>query len=154
LAVIRENGPPLKEETVSAFERLIGAKLPSDYRQFLVTHNGGRPEPDTIEIQEFPASPTNIQVFFGFDRQFETSDLRWNREIVGNDLGEPDLLPIACDSFGDPFCVRLAGSDYGVIYFVNFEESVPHRYYVAASFSALLLKLRDWEGNDASNPGD
>jgi hypothetical protein len=39
--------------------------------------------------------------------------------------------------------------DFGQIFFVDFIESVPHLYYIAASFGEFLSKLRVWEESSA-----
>jgi cell wall assembly regulator SMI1 len=148
MIVITEQGPPVKEVEIVAFEQELGARLPSDYRKFLLEHNGGRPKPDTIDIDRLPGSPTGVSTFFGFDQEFEADDLRWNREILSDDLGDPSLLPIASDPFGNIFCMVAYGPDVGTILFIDFVESVPYEYFVASSFLDFLSQLREWDSTD------
>ncbi len=41
--VIRKNGFPITEHDIANLEQSIGYRLPGDYRNFLLAHNGGRP---------------------------------------------------------------------------------------------------------------
>jgi cell wall assembly regulator SMI1 len=148
MAKIIEQGPPLNESEIIVFEREIGVSLPSDYREFLLQHNGGRPEPDTIDIDLLPGSPTGVHQFFGFDRKFESGNVPWNRENLGDDLGDPGLLAIASDAFGCMFCIVIYGPNRGEIFFIDFVESVPYKYFVAPSFRDFLSKLRGWDSPD------
>ena len=50
---IYESYPPLKEDDIVAAERQLGISLPADYRNFLLKHNGGYPEPDAFPISGF-----------------------------------------------------------------------------------------------------
>lgn len=45
------------EAQVARLEKQLGAKLPDEYRQFLLTHNGGEPEPDHVEIPGYEYGP-------------------------------------------------------------------------------------------------
>lgn len=50
MVAITDRGPMLSESEIAAFEAEVGATLPADYREFLLTWNGGRPVPDTIDV--------------------------------------------------------------------------------------------------------
>ena len=38
------------ESAIQEFEKLIGHRLPDDYREFLLEFNGGHPEPNTFML--------------------------------------------------------------------------------------------------------
>ena len=46
------------------FEKLINSRLPDDYRQFLIAHNGGKPSPSDFMISE-EEGENSIHEFYG-----------------------------------------------------------------------------------------
>lgn len=119
-----------------------------EYRQFLLKFNGGRPSPDTVDIEGLPDSPTDVQEFFGIETSLETSELNWNKETFSDRI-PARMLPVACDSGGSIFCLSLSGEDSGkVIYadlqFVGDMKQKVTFYPVAENFDAFLGKLREW----------
>src|SRR6266478_8116519 len=42
---LEDCGPPLTPEQISTFEKELGGRIPDDYKQFLLAHNGGFCEP-------------------------------------------------------------------------------------------------------------
>lgn len=143
LPAIVSEGPTLSEEEVQAFERELGNRLPEDYREFLLRHNGGRPTPDTCPIPGHPESPTDVQVLFGLTRSIMTSTLAWNLEMLREEHGPSDTLPIACDSFGHIYCLWVAGRKRGVVEYLDRDGDPPRFYRVARSFSEFLGSLQD-----------
>jgi cell wall assembly regulator SMI1 len=139
-----ETGNPLTEEDVTAFEERLGHSLPSDYKLFLLDHNGGRPLPDVVDIAGWSGKSTDIQEFFGLGRAQETSNLDWNRQTLQDRIDE-DLLPIACDSGNNIYALSLRTTDRGHILFCHFVESAVSYHPVARSFRELLIKLRPFE---------
>jgi hypothetical protein len=45
-------GPTIDAETVGKIERKFAHRFPSDYREFLLTRNGGTPETNEFDIRE------------------------------------------------------------------------------------------------------
>jgi cell wall assembly regulator SMI1 len=73
------NSPPATDEEVIAFEKEAGIALPQDYRQFLLTHNGGKPSLDLLTIPDCEQEAL-IDHFLGLSRPHE--DLRnWVFEL-------------------------------------------------------------------------
>ena len=68
MTTIVESGPSLSATELEALEKTIGASFPLTYREFLLSKNGGRPEPDGIEVQGF--NETDVQILFGLGRRF------------------------------------------------------------------------------------
>lgn len=44
------SGPPITERDVERVERLVGCRLPEDYRTFLLKYNGGTPRPSGFQV--------------------------------------------------------------------------------------------------------
>jgi hypothetical protein len=151
---IRDVGRTLSEAEVVALEQRIGHHLPESYRRFLLQNNGGRPalDMDTIDIEHLPGSPTDIQVFFGIDDPVESCTIDWNLRMFENRISN-QLLPIACDSFGNRFCIALSNSDYGSVVYCDFSPTFgPHvgtaiYYRVAPDFDSFLERIRSFESN-------
>jgi cell wall assembly regulator SMI1 len=132
----------LEAKELARIEDKMGRPLPEVYRAFLLTHNGGQPEPDTIDIPEAHFSPTNVDVFYGLDDKFECNDLLWHLDWLEGCV-ENHLLPIAGDSFGNSFVLVLGEANYGQILYFHAVEIPPRPYFVAKDFSEFLSKIRD-----------
>jgi hypothetical protein len=135
-------GRSLTEEDLTALETTLRAKLPDAYRAFLLSNNGGVPSPDIVHVEGAPGSPTDVQVFFGIDRSIQSSDLYWNMRTFSDRLPET-MLPFACDSGGNLFCIYLTTEDAGSVIYVDLDQPEPCFYYVADGFDAFLDKLTE-----------
>jgi cell wall assembly regulator SMI1 len=150
MAIIENPGPTLTESQLAELEEELGCELPQSYRSFLLTSNGGVPTPETIDVAEFPSSPTDVQVLFGIGRSVESSRINWNRDTLAGRL-TPDLLPIASDSGGNVFCLSLRETDRGAVLYCDLEavfgvlEAEPSFYFVASSFEEFVAKFRTLE---------
>lgn len=138
---IESPGPFLAMSRINEFESQIGEILPKQYRHFLEVHNGGQPWPNCVDISRFPESPTDIQVFFGIGRNAESSDLSWNAKTF-DDLVRNKVLPVACDSGGNLFCIILRGEAEGSIVYSDRSRSDMRLYEVARDFSQFLRAIR------------
>ena len=72
MATITKSLPvgPTTEEQISKFEKHIGHRLPSGYRNFLLEHNGGKPEPDAFKMNLWGEEEEDV----GGDRGLRISD--------------------------------------------------------------------------------
>ncbi len=89
-----------------------------------------------------PGTPTDVQVLFGIRRTIKSSNLSWNRQTFANRIPR-ELVPIACDSGGNLFCLRVLGPAYGKIVYVDLEQPPYETYDVAEGFLAFLNKLME-----------
>jgi hypothetical protein len=137
-----QTGRAVTNEDLHALENALQVNLPSQYRTFLLRFNGGIPSADTIDVEGLPLSPTDVQVFFGIDRAIASSDLKWNRSTFLDRLPER-LLPIACDSGGNLFCILVAGQDVGSVIYADLGQPEPLLYVAARSFDGFLGQLRE-----------
>ncbi|MBK9260026.1 MAG: SMI1/KNR4 family protein [Polyangiaceae bacterium] len=145
---IKETNPPLVQKRLVALEARMGATIPEPYRAFLMTHNGGRPKPDLVDIDDAPFEGADIQVFFGIGTTHETSEISWRLEAYRGCL-ENKLLPIACDSYGNIFTIPLTGEQRGSVYYFRWWHlgrpvDPPEPWLVAPDFQSFLDKIRDW----------
>lgn len=143
------------EAQVTNFEQEIGHLLPSTYRVFLLSYNGGYPEPDVFPIADFHRDTHGLlDRFFGLGIG-TTSDLARNRRLfVGSERVPPDYLPIARDPGGNLLCIAIAGPRRGEIWFWDHEgepdedasSTEENLFLVARDFGALLNSLVNLEG--------
>lgn len=141
---IDEKGRLIQEEEVSTFELSLQIKLPDSYRRFLLAYNGGVPVPEIVDIDGMSGSPSDVQVFFGLDRGAESSNLAWNNQVFPSLLLEHGLLPIACDSGGNLFCLAVSGMEEGKVFYCAMDTEDTSIYLVAPDFAQFLQKFRSW----------
>ena len=135
----REFGPT-DEATIAAFERVLNLLLPSDYRVFLLEHNGGIPSPDNFDLP-FPSSPCVVETFFGLHDGPARTDLRGHQAWL--DLLLPEHLPIGYEQGGNPICLRLSACQRGYVMLwdktLDEGEASPTTFYeLAPTFPAFL----------------
>jgi hypothetical protein len=58
---------PVTEEIVREYELQTKITLPDSYRKFLLTHNGGHPDPFFIDLPHEDDFPAEFQFFYGLD---------------------------------------------------------------------------------------
>jgi cell wall assembly regulator SMI1 len=148
-ATIIDSFPAINEAVIQQFERQLGKDLPSEYRAFLLTHNGGRPRPAEFPMTGDTLNPSGtIHWFFGINNS-RHYDLRRNYRVY-QDRIPTNFLPIAADPGGNLICLAVAGEDRGTVYFWDhdyeaLEDEVANYenvYFIANSFTELLNSLR------------
>lgn len=142
--MIEDAGSKIELEDIDAIERALDARLTHDYRDFLLQFNGGAPSLDTVDVPGAPGSPTDVQVFFGIGRSIESSDLIWNLSLVSDRCPECHLLPIACDSGGNLFCLKVDQGVASAVVYCDLESPDCALYPVAACFGDFINRLRPY----------
>jgi hypothetical protein len=143
--LVENPGPPLAERHVAKLEANLGFPLAASYRQFLLDKNGGTPVPDCIDVPGF--GETDVQVFFGIGRSVEASCISWNLDTLRARLPNR-LVPIACDSGGNVFCLSAREEDAETILYLDLEsvygnlEAQTPTYAVAPAFESFIASLR------------
>jgi hypothetical protein len=149
---LERSGPKLNAADINDFERLLGAKLPADYRSFLLKHNGGKPHPANFEqtVSNQVRIVNCVQRFYPLLRapDGKQSDLREEWHEARREL-KPGWLPIASDSAGEAICVRLEDPDYGAVHvtdgYVEYLGHKPNMRRLADSFKGFIDTLFDQE---------
>lgn len=142
--MVEEAGPKIGLEDIDAIERLLDARLACDYQDFLLRFNGGIPTPDTVDVPGLMESPTDVQVFFGIGRSVESSNLSWNLSLVAARCSGRHLLPIACDSGGNLFCLKIVRGGTAEVVYCDLESSECTLYLVASGFGEFVQRLRPY----------
>ena len=121
-------------------------KLPEDYRNFLIEHNGGCPYPNIVNLEN---TQTDIQCLFGMnDAPYYTGFFDNLDSYI--DRVPNFYMPIGNDSFGNIFLLSLRDSNFGEIAFWRHEQELKEgdagEYFgnievVASSFSEFVDNL-------------
>lgn len=142
---IENSGPTITLLDIVPIEDELGAALPNSYRKFLLDTNGGVPTPDTIDVPGLEGSPTDVQVFFGIGRLIESSNLGWNLELVAERCSGRSILPIACDSGGNLFCLEFKRDVEASVVYCNLEDPVCRLVEVSSTFDSFVASIRPFE---------
>jgi len=143
-------GPAIRVKDISDFEALVNVVLPDSYRSFLLTHNGGIPTPDIIDIPGLLSSPTDVQVLFGIGRPVESSNLAWNITLAEERCVGFRVLPFACDSGGNLFCFEIERGFATKVIYLDFDTQEAASYTVAQSFQELIDRMRSMKSDPPS----
>lgn len=142
---MKEQGLALSEEQITLLEEKIAWSLPMTYRHFLMKNNGGRPEPDVIDVAGLPETPTDLQVFFGIGGDLESCDLLWNFSLIRERCSTHAIFPIACDSGGNLFCLSMSVGMGASVVYCELDSSESKVYVVAPSFDKFMEMIKEWE---------
>ncbi len=135
------------EDQLIQFEKNLGETLPSGYRDFILSFNGGTPDPAFFWTREDDNNGTEISQFYGLYESPKGSSLNM---FLGDDhCGVPDgFLSIAGDGIGNSIIICLAGPHRGSIHFLDHETHPYHRrnssegiIKIAGSFSGFVSLL-------------
>ena len=139
--VITRSGAPLQESNLAAFEIEFDINLPTPYRNFLLEHNGGRPDPDRFGfIERGHATSSILNYFATLDQLYKTMHfLRSPRNATSYFKFPLNFLPIAYDPGGNSLCISLSEGNRGQIFFEA--HDVPEGLnisFVASDFDTFL----------------
>jgi cell wall assembly regulator SMI1 len=147
---ITDSLPPVSQEELREVEASIGYPLPDQYRRFLLSHNGGRPQSVSFRFERKPGEYADSVVhwFYGIKAGSEFF-INFERHYrILKDRMPPNIIPIASDPGGNQICISVSGSDAGFVYFWDHErESDPEEdespsydnlYPIGTSFNEFL----------------
>jgi len=139
---IFEKGDPITQEDLKQLERQLNIAIPEPYRTFLLENNGGRPEPNGIDIEGLAGEETDIAWFKAVIDLEESNTIESTIAILREGYPHKKVLPIARNSSGDIFCLDLEeGKGFPVVYFEwgGAWQDVPYEpLHVAPDFEAFL----------------
>jgi predicted DNA-binding WGR domain protein len=160
LRITRPKGKRKATETqVAKLEKQLHAKLPAEYRNFLLTQNGGVPEPFFVRI---PGHPYIDNVAVGYILGLYAKSEPYESLLYAVEHKLPRLpkghLPIAGDS--DIFSISLTRKP-GCIYFWDHEApdcedededgkvefKMSHAMLLAGSFNEFLTRISIFEND-------
>ncbi len=137
---------PLTKDQLHIFELNTHIRLPTEYRDFLLTYNGGKPEPSFFWIT-FGEDGSSVQQFYGLHDGPHNLSIDTYTGEEGYRLPK-SVLPIADDGVGNFICLGISLSTFGKVFFmdhdshpVNDPDSMRGITKIANSFSEFLFSL-------------
>lgn len=151
MANITSSFDPISDAELRLFESQIKIPLPTEYRAFLLSTNGGQPRPNRFRIRSDTTAPYSegvVSWLFGVHmepRENLRSEL--SRYKVRHVRLPADLFPIGRDDFGNRICLSVSGPNQGRVYFWDHEDepeipSMENCYDIARSFGDFINALR------------
>jgi hypothetical protein len=145
---IKESNPygRLSSALLATFESRIGATLPNDYRDYLLTHNGGKPNPCSFKVGR---DSSRLHHVYGLHSGPAYCRLDRKYNMLRGRIPE-NTIPIADDPGGNKVCIVIHGTQKGQIYFWNHElesESTPtldSLTSLSESFTQFCSELFKW----------
>lgn len=117
--VLQDPYLPINGDDLSQLEHEIGARLPEDYRSFLLRSNGGNFPFDVIILLRDPRCYASVRHLHGVHTG-EVYDVGDTYETLRFTL-PPGFLPIGDDAGGNQICIVVAERDVGSIWWVDHE---------------------------------
>lgn len=133
----RANGPA-SPEAISNLEMKVGGPLPTDYRRFLETTNGGRPEEYEFRLETWGSIPLNNLYGVGVAGR---SDLLFQAERTRAQL-PVGVIPIGDDPGGNYICLKVIGPSAGTVWLWD-HEAVTEEEAIKKSALHLIAKSFD-----------
>lgn len=127
----------LSAEKISDLEKLISHNLPIQYKNFIMSNNGGKPDKYILDNEKI------INYFFGyFSNPKLDNSIEWHLEMYSKRYPRA-MLPIASAGGGDLILLGLSGSYENKVYYWdhNMEsETDGTNYYDNVTFIANNLE--------------
>ena len=129
-------GSPVSDEIIRSIEVNLDVVFPIDYRALISEHNGGRPKPNAIDIPGRREAVMERLLRIDSDGGENVA----NTATILKSRSQGDLVPFACDPFGNLFCFKFVGkTQSAVVYWEHESGSVST---ICKTFSELLGLLR------------
>jgi cell wall assembly regulator SMI1 len=104
---------------LDTLEKRLGAPLPQQYRDFLLSQNGGRPDLPAFIVPNWGESIANTFYGVGIGGLY---DLDAVLDSLDDVIPVDCVIPIADDPGGNQICVGIRGDFLGKIYFWVHDE--------------------------------
>ena len=109
------------EQEIQRVEQEKGIEFPFEYKQFLLTFNGGVPTPSFFRFRQGPYSTSEVRELFGIGVS-GYEDFEYNFNIFKVEYGDriaPDNIPIGTDTAGNVILLTIKGSSIGAVSIFN-----------------------------------
>lgn len=149
---IKKSRKTITEAELVNFEEKIGHALPPAYRKFILTYNGGEPNPYYFKVPNWKYKQSLVNQLKGIDPGGSYVDLEEVNELLAGRLPD-NFIAIGDDPGGNMILTGLEGASKGKIYFFDHEnepddadgklESYPNIYFLADDFDTFITNLKN-----------
>ena len=142
---IEESKGPLDESVLEEHEVQWRFQLPSQYRDFLLTYNGGYPTPDAFDFKDSNTGSC-VDRFLGIHGGQHNNLLTYLQNY--NERIPNELFPIGHDPGGNLICIGVVGKNLGKVFFWDHEFEAEQGE--SANYSNITLILKQAKPNRVS----
>lgn len=133
--------PPAPRERIEAIERAIGARLPNDYRAFLLRHDGGEVASAPFALADGRASAIGRLYSTRPGESYSLLEgLEYHAEFYPS-----GLWPIAESGGGDKILIGVAGAYVGQIFYFFHDRESPRPIPEAEDVEFLAQNFERFE---------
>lgn len=142
---------PITEKEINNIEELLVCTFPSDYKNHILKHNGGKCKPNVFSfIENDKKSKSNIDWFLAiYNGKYDNLISYINIYKIEQKRLPKSLIPIAHDPGGNLICISCCEPDYGFIYFWDHEKEGNNEqddykenlFLIAKSFNKFINNL-------------
>lgn len=139
---------PLTETTLADYESRLGARLPDDYRRYLLEQNGSLPEQTCYAMPEETDWIEDVDQMSGLGDPADDRSL--SHYLTGNHGIPSGWIPIAHSGFGDYTVLSVREEDFGCVYYLFHEihgydpdNRTDGVYLLGGSFTEWIEGLAD-----------
>ena len=127
------------KEIIDEFENTHMFKFPPQYKNFLVTHNGGETPKSKFKINKISS---DIKGFFGLGKAKEDFNYSFFEEFGGiSEFIKDDVIPIGMNIFGDYIMIGIHDDNFGKVYFYYHDQ--PKKYIeLTEDFKTFVAKCK------------
>lgn len=144
---IKNSQPPITKQDIRKLEEKTRIALPEDYKDFLLRHNGGEPEPKVFETQDGKVE-SRVKKFLSISDVSEDNLVEEIEGITRAGQIPGNLVPIAVDPADNRVVLSVGGPDIGKVYYWAWDEededheaSYKYMRLIANSFNEFLESL-------------
>ncbi|HEU4323598.1 MAG TPA: SMI1/KNR4 family protein [Roseiflexaceae bacterium] len=112
---------PTNQEELKLFEDEFNISLPEKYKNFIITHNGGRPEKGIFQIQSMDDIGI-LNWFFGVNVKSNYDLAKHIRDY--KEYLPSGIIPVAEDPGGNFICISVEPENRGAVYYWDQEDDV------------------------------
>jgi cell wall assembly regulator SMI1 len=141
MASFTQTENPINAKQLDDLESILGLKLPQDYRQHLLQHNGGQCSPNGFTfLEKEKQSESCIDWFLAiYDGKYDNLHKYIDIYKIDEKRLPTHIVPIAHDPGGNLICISCGSGDYGAVYFWDHEKEVDYSTADDSNYSNLFL---------------
>lgn len=140
---------PTDEESIRRLEWNLGYQLPSQYRNFLLQHDGGQPTPDAFDFED--GSTGSVISHFAKVNSLDRSETILDLVLVLRDRIPVGFLPFGEDAVGNVICLGILPENEGHTYLWDHENeadidetpTMTNMRLIARSFDDFIFGIFD-----------